>query len=115
MDMLNVLQGGLSTPTGSIQFLKSRSGLALSLFNFFRFVRPLVFSEDSTNSLRRGTPCIPTAARADLRQQDTALFGKYKPLYCWHSLLSFRIMIVTYVTIIDTPNPKSNPKDLCHD
>jgi len=72
--MLNVLQGGLSTPTGSIQFLKSRSGLALSLFNFCRFVRPLVFSEDSTNSLRKRAPGIHPAARADLRQQDTTLF-----------------------------------------
>jgi len=28
----------------------------------------------STNILRRGSTCSPTAARADLRQQDTALF-----------------------------------------
>ena len=59
LDTLNVLRGGLPTPTGSIQFLKSRSGLALSLFNFFRFVRPLVFLDCRTNILRKGAPCIP--------------------------------------------------------
>jgi hypothetical protein len=67
---LNVLRGGLPTPTGSIQFLKSRSGLALSLFNFCRLVRPLVFSDYSTNILRKRAPCIPTAEAGGF----TALF-----------------------------------------
>jgi len=75
LETLNVLRGGLPTPTSNIQLLKSRSGLALSLFNFCRFVRPLVFSDYGTNILRKRTPCIPTAARADLRQQDSEAGG----------------------------------------
>ena len=73
--MLNVLRGGLPAPTSNIQFLKSRSGLALSLFNFCRFVRPLVCFDYSTNILIKRTPCIPNAARADLRQQDSEAGG----------------------------------------
>ena len=88
MDTLNVLRGGLPAPTSSIQLLKSRSGLALSLFNFYRFVSPLVFLDCSTNILRKGTPGIPTAARADLRQQDSEAGGLYRREFlglrrCW--------------------------------
>ncbi len=57
METLNVLCGGLPTPTSYTQLLKSRSGLALSLFNFCRFVRPrfakqIVCFDYSTDVLR---------------------------------------------------------------
>ena len=88
MELLNNLRGELPAPKGSIQLLKRRSGLALSLFNFCRFVRPLVFSDYGTNILRKGTPGIPTAARADLRQQDSEAGGLYRREFlglrrCW--------------------------------
>ncbi len=53
MDTLNVLRGGLPATTNDTQFLKSHSGLALSLFNFCRFMRPLVYVDYSTYILRK--------------------------------------------------------------
>ncbi len=80
MDALNVLRAQLLCTTNNTQFslalparacVKSRSGLALSLFNFCRFFHPLVFPDSNTNVLTRA-PYIPIAKARGF----TALFGK---------------------------------------
>src|SRR5512141_224184 len=59
LKMLNVLQEGLPLPTSYTQFLKSRSGQALSLFNFCRLFRPPVSSDYSTSVLRKACVLYP--------------------------------------------------------
>ncbi len=55
--------GGLPATTNYTQLLKSRSGLALSLFNFCRFLRPLVLLDYSTDILRKESASICLANR----------------------------------------------------
>jgi hypothetical protein len=72
LDPLNVLRAQLLCTTNYTQFLKSRSGLALSLFNFCRCLRPLVWLDYSTDILRKESAFIPLAKASGF----TALFGK---------------------------------------
>jgi hypothetical protein len=79
---LIVLHGGLPATTCNAQLLKSRSGLALSLFNFCRFERPLDFFDCSTVVLKRRASDTLIATHAGLRQHGSearglpALFSK---------------------------------------